>query len=1239
MNRELTKKIALLLVLCLLFTTSTAFAQINWGIVDGIPNGIKVDVSNLNIPETVSNDVYLDILSTTGDSIRYVIGDPFQPFNQSFLWDLQSNDQGNLWVNGYDTLTARVTVGESVYDESAAIFSYFSIGVHIRVVEPEGSLVTVEVLDETGNVVVGSAELNAYDAQNTQQTFIGVPEEGVYRVNAIKGTGADQVVKSSDVTVTRSTRYFEDNQGNKRFDSNSNASTTFDFNPVTISGSVHELDPNNSWNLGNIRVQLRNKNTNEYLQLYSDTSGYFEGSLPVGEYDINGITFEGTYESLSQQNFLQPLEQSFSIVSDAPAETLTIIIPTVTVAGSVSFESGQSLSDINNLNLVFAKTVETTYGSSTTQISTPVINGQYNARLVEGNYTILHLRSWDNGTTTIYNIDRESVSLTAGSVLTKNVLIKNTNVQGSFKDGSTLITNARLSILPVVDGHTDYSNRFEAYTAADGTFNTYLPAGNYMLQDYSTNVNGNYSYEQVSIPFTVEAGIINTINIVLPPAVSGALNMEDGTPLSDHWINIATSDFGSHYSARTLSDGSFKVRIPDGDYKFVGYGYHDKWFSHYYEFSVVNNTATPSLNIQIKASNISGTLTKDSVPVSGGNLYIHQASNNVSNENSYHVSVDSEGNFDLFLEDGTYVVNTYHLPGTERKSIPINQTFSVVNGVADQVLSIELPTSNFTGTISMNGVPLAGAQVNIHTLDVEQNDFRWYSTYTNSMGQYDLYLPPGKYLLQGVWTRDYLEWKSIGQEINVGNTGSLQLDVDIPLDNVVGTLVGVSQAWLSVSNVDTGKWYNFPVSNEAFSTHLPDGKYRVYGYWDQATQKHIQLPYSFIVENGVSIPSSLILQPIEVSVTGTVLLDDAPVNGVWLSVRDSEGNRYQSETDASGGFELRLLEGTYTIEGYYNKANMMWISVKESFTVDSTHTTGVTPLAITIRSLAPNVFGFLQELVSMQTIANVVLQVSDEANRKFNIQVDIEGGFQTYLADGTYTVNGYWSNAHKQWVELEQSFIVSNGELTGDHVFVGRHCNGETCIDRKGVTIWTSPVTLEGFLYGENSEGISNSWVSLVRKGSDSSTERKYSIQTKSDGTFTGRLPVGEYKLLGFRTQGSNKFNPIRGVEFSISETNVADPYQLNLSTNNVKVAGNVSRNLNPVSGVWVAFVNSHGEVFMALTDVNGDYEARIPDGTYRLVGVYLGEEDGWHQDGTNTEQIRVNSTIQTVNIVMEETN
>jgi hypothetical protein len=140
MKHNLTRKISILLVICLLFSTSTAFAQINWSVIDGQPNAVQVDLSNLNIPDSVTDDVYLELTSNgTNDTLRYLIQNPTQPYSQTFYWDTQNTDQAKLWLSHSDQIIAKVTVGEDVYDESTLNFDSYTMGISVKVVDPDSS--------------------------------------------------------------------------------------------------------------------------------------------------------------------------------------------------------------------------------------------------------------------------------------------------------------------------------------------------------------------------------------------------------------------------------------------------------------------------------------------------------------------------------------------------------------------------------------------------------------------------------------------------------------------------------------------------------------------------------------------------------------------------------------------------------------------------------------------------------------------------------------------------------------------------------------------------------------------------------------------------------------------------------------------------------------------------------------------------------------------------------------------
>jgi hypothetical protein len=766
--------------------------------------------------------------------------------------------------------------------------------------------------------------------------------------------------------------------------------------------------------------------------------------------------------------------------------------------------------------------------------------------------------------------------------------IPGTTVTGSISKSNTSLENAWLFI-HLVGGNSSTAYLKTQIKNGHFTFQN-LPSGQYIVDGY-------YDSEWVkwtSMPVTTNTKFYvsggqtspSPLSIIIPSNnVNGTIELGQQA-ITDAWLNLhSTTDSKAWYSAK-ISNGSFSLYLPNGSYVVDGYSdpktYAFTSLPMKVSFSVNNGQSEPqALKISIPLDNITGTVANGDVKVPKGWASIHSVG---TNQSWYNAKIQ-DGAFQLFLPNGNYEFAGYSTDGNS-KFVPYTFPFTVSDGTSvPESLNIKIPGQNVTGTLSNSNGPISQAWLSIRN---EEKSSVWYSAKVQE-GQFSLYLPDGSYRAVGYTDPASGEYTAVSYSFTVqnGKTDAVSLDIVVASDNVTGTIqVGttlVDNAWLDIQNVrDIGERYHAKVKNGNFALHLPDGEYEVKGYSLAESQQYKVVTKAFKVEKGISNPETLQIVIQQDNVSGTVQTGAGPVADAWLIVQNSDNSaqKYTVKIE-SGQFHLYLSDGSYKVVGYYDAQNHTFTQFENTFTVAG----GVSsPNSITLTVPTQNVTGSIANVNS----GWVSIHSVGSTDKWYNTRIQ-NGTFKLYLTDGQYQVNGYWDEQGKVYTQLNSNFTVSQGQTT------------------PSVLALTVPtVSLQGTLVNADETPIAQAWVFVK----NASTNDMRSFQTQSDGSFSSRLPVGSYKVMGYSV--NKNWYPRYNESFAITDSNLASPLSLSLKEYNVAFTGKVTKSGEALAKVWVLLQDTSGSNYYVKTDDSGTYEARIPKGNYTLVGVYLGSGKGW---------------------------
>jgi hypothetical protein len=785
--------------------------------------------------------------------------------------------------------------------------------------------------------------------------------------------------------------------------------------------------------------------------------GQFSLYLPDGNYEVNG------YWDEAAQGYVQ-LSKTFAVTKGVsnPAQ-ITIVVPNKNVSGTLKLKNGTNVGKAW-LNIRSADDRQQQW------YNTRVENGQFSLYLPDGTYEVEGY--WDEFAQEHVQLSYKfSVTNAVSDPALLAVVVPDKNVTGTLKlqDG-TNVAKAWLNIRS-----TGSTTQWFNASVKDGQFSLSLPDGNYEMEGYWDEA----AQEQVQLTysFTVSNSVsMPALLVVIVPNknVTGSLIMEDGTKISKAWLSIRSAESTAMLTSASaggsapapmqwyktsVKDGQFNLYLPDGSYVVEGYWDEtlQEQFQLSYPFKVTNSVSDPTpLVITVKNKNVSGTLKlKDGNAVQSARLNIHSTGTDFK----YFNAPVKDGQFSLYMPDGTYVVEGYW-DETAMEHVQLSYSFSVKNGVSEpSSLAIEVPIKNVTGTLKLqDGTNVSKTWLNIRSIEPTATSSTtatatsqlWYNTSVKD-GQFSLYLPDGNYEVEGYWDETAQEHVQLSYAFTVTNdiSNPAPLAITVKNKNVTGTLkledgTNVSKTWLNIHSTESTttttpasmQWYNTSVKDGLFSLYLPDGSYKVEGYWDEIAQEQVQLSYTFTVTNGKSNPASLAIIVKNKNVTGSLKREDGTnVSDVWLNIHSTvsetvSGTVYGYNVSVKNGqFSLYLPDGSYKVEGYWDNTAQESVQLSYTFTV----TKGVSnpsPLEMTVMN--KNVTGTLKKADGTVVIkASLRIRSTGTESKVYEVSVK-DGMYSLYLPDGSYEVTGYWDGIAQNFVQLTYPFSVSGGKSIPD---------------------------------------------------------------------------------------------------------------------------------------------------------------------------------------------------------------
>jgi hypothetical protein len=328
---------------------------------------------------------------------------------------------------------------------------------------------------------------------------------------------------------------------------------------------------------------------------------------------------------------------------------------------------------------------------------------------------------------------------------------------------------------------------------------------------------------------------------------------------------------------------------------------------------------------------------------------------------------------------------------------------------------------------------------------------------------------------------------------------------------------------------------------------------------------------------------------------GAVLLNGNPLANITFSVFESSSNAwYDMTTDANGNFTHNLPEGTYTIDGIW--ADPTWYPLNMTFVMKDGLHDGYSDLIIHAEAFQvptdPNKVNVSGKLtINGNVMANTVFSFHTTDYQWYDTRTDGKGNFAFKAPDGIYQIDGIWDSALGKWYEINQSFTVQNGKLTGTDTLA---VNITTFVVSGKITKAGQPLAHTTFSFHTTT-----------------GPERWYDATTDANGNFSSELLVGNYKLEGIWDAGDNIWF-VQPTEFAVSGA-----YELNIDVPGKNVNGTLTKETTKLAGITFSFHNEDNQWYDVTTDANGNFSTFAPDGTYTIEGIWLESEWKWYLLGT----------------------
>jgi hypothetical protein len=710
------------------------------------------------------------------------------------------------------------------------------------------------------------------------------------------------------------------------------------------------------------------------------------------------------------------------------------------------------------------------------QLLTTDANGTFSTGLADGDYTVKAVQSQSDkkwfGTSTPFTVEKGKVKSEINVKGKKELKLPQAktaqNVKGTLLDdgkgtkGEVVVYN--------LQGNEDEEILF-LHSKNNGQFSAALQDGSYLVlgvilddgivikeqwftvTDGKVYVDGEQQYSLlIELPNkTYKASVTDSAASLANAEIGIARMMNEGEDYWYDYVQFANTNKKGEAWVRELADGSYAAVV-----------YHSTFTGEMTTFEVVDGklfvdgAQASSLDFKVPDISLKGTVQENKKPV--GNVYLN-AERQIEEDHyySYHIQVDSKGNFVYRLPDGDYSITRID---ENVRSTYVNIPFTIrdgkllQNGKELKSLSIQLPPVTFQAKIMEQGKTFFG-MVEVEKVFSEDNDedwnYEWYYSETNEKGIASMRLPDGDYRVSYVYLYEEGDGIPLSQnfeiregKLYVNGQPSTIFEVSIPPVTLQGVVmdgnVPVNGGDIVVSSLDDDFFYSWKWINAdgTFTMRLADGSYlarEIYLY--DGTNAFINIPFEIrdgkLYVNGEAADRLEISLP-PVTLHGVLSDQGIPVEGE-ISLRtlsqNGEEHYFWTLTDENGSFKVRLPDGEYEVytihlyDGTIDNTLRKFSIVDGQLVVDG-ETSNVLDVHIAPITLTGNVTDGGQPLTDGYVS---VIQLDEEGDwiNSYHAWVSSDGSYSFRLPDGNYLL--FYVDTIYEMYFFNKEFTMKDGKV------------------------------------------------------------------------------------------------------------------------------------------------------------------------------------------------------------------
>lgn len=508
------------------------------------------------------------------------------------------------------------------------------------------------------------------------------------------------------------------------------------------------------------------------------------------------------------------------------------------------------------------------------------------------------------------------------------LIATNRTIAGQVVDAAgTGINKACIYASPVetdANGSTERGFGIGGATDANGNFSLNVTPGTYLVgaykwgmpyvDDQQTDVaeSGPNSPASLTFQMKMEAQV----------TISGRILDEAGNPIpyGSVWGHKIESTTDRTIKANSANDwtnggtdetGTYTLYVGEGTWEIEAYAPGPgKLPNKVLTVSNVNLTGQDFSVADIVKGTVQGNVSVEGVAQEGAYIY-------ASGDNGWNsVTSDSSGNYSLDLPVGTYTLECW-IPNYGNGSRTENLGITANNTITGQNCSIE---SSITVTVNLTDGqnPIQNAMVSLKDESQNKGNETNVSAISGNNAVYSITVPQGNYMLRV----GHPKYGPIGEEDNVSTTQTFSFTTGSRLYAVTGAVVsggsGLADAAVTIYGTpdETENTIQDRTMTDAsgnFTINVPNGTYTLHadktGYVSNGDSQ-------ITVDNASISDGTLILEPSQRTISGTIMLNGNPVSGAFVDAVDGNGGYAVSETDVSGNFTLQVKDGTWTANAH-----------------------------------------------------------------------------------------------------------------------------------------------------------------------------------------------------------------------------------------------------------------------------------------------------------------------------------